>query len=123
MTVPTGVGSLAQAAVVANRSSKRPPTALLAVEPDSAACVVTSLTLHQPVTVNTGRTSMAGLNCGTPSSVAWPFLVDGLDAAICVSDAQARIASRDLALGGASSRPLWRGLPGGAAEGRRGPAP
>lgn len=103
ITVPTGVGSLAQAAVASVRSSSRPSVALLAVEPESAACVLTSLTSGRLTTVGTGATNMAGLNCGTPSSIAWPFLVQGLDAAICVSDREAEIASSDLALAGVSA--------------------
>jgi diaminopropionate ammonia-lyase len=107
ITVPTGVGSLAQAAVTAARSSpaERAPSALLAVEPDSAACLTASLQEGRPITVPTGRTSMAGLNCGTPSTIAWPFLVHGLDAAITVSDDQVGLAARDLGLGGVSSGP------------------
>ena len=106
MTVPTGVGSLAQAAVVAARSSSGgSPTSLLAVEPDSAACVTTSLGLGRRVSVETGTTSMAGLNCGTPSSLAWPFLLRGLDAAVTVSDGECERAARDLAGAGVSSGP------------------
>jgi diaminopropionate ammonia-lyase len=40
---------------------------------------------------------MAGLNCGTVSSLAWPFLRDGLDAAVAVTDAESAGAARDLA--------------------------
>jgi diaminopropionate ammonia-lyase len=107
ITVPSGVGSLAQAAVAAARSSPdaRSPAALLAVEPHSAACVTASLREGRPVTVRTGRTSMAGLNCGTPSSIAWPFLLHGLDAAITVSEDQVELAARELQLGGVSSGP------------------
>lgn len=107
MVVPTGVGSLAQAAVVANRSSASPgpPAAILAVEPESAACVASSLRLGRPVTVPTGTTNMAGLSCGTPSSIAWPILSRGLDAAITVFDEQSDLAARDLARGGVRSGP------------------
>lgn len=40
---------------------------------------------------------MAGLNCGTPSSLAWPYLRDGLDAAVAVSDEAAIRAVAELA--------------------------
>jgi diaminopropionate ammonia-lyase len=33
---------------------------------------------------------MNGLNGGTPSSIAWPYLRAGVDAAIAVTDADAR---------------------------------
>jgi diaminopropionate ammonia-lyase len=43
---------------------------------------------------------MAGLNCGTPSLVAWPLLRDGLDAVIALDDAAALDGVRTLARGG-----------------------
>ncbi|MFJ2030108.1 diaminopropionate ammonia-lyase [Streptosporangium sp. NPDC087985] len=104
VVVPAGVGSLAQAAVTHYRS--RPPApALLSVEPDTAACVLASLTRRRPVSVETGVTTMAGLNCGTLSSLAWPYLRDGLDAAVAVTDADSAAAVRDLATLGVSSGP------------------
>ncbi|MGW9433386.1 pyridoxal-phosphate dependent enzyme, partial [Streptomyces decoyicus] len=107
VVVPAGVGSLAQAAVIHYRS--RPagsvPAALLAVEPDTAAGVLASLTHQEPRTVPTGKTTMTGLNCGTPSALAWPYLRDGLDAAIAVTDAEGARAARDLAALGVSSGP------------------
>ncbi|WP_280878837.1 diaminopropionate ammonia-lyase [Streptomyces pseudovenezuelae] len=99
VAVPVGVGSLAQAAVAhyRSRAAGSAPTALLSVEPDTAACVLASLDRQAPVSVPTGATSMAGLNCGTVSSLAWPFLRDGLDAAVAVTDADSAGAARDLA--------------------------
>ena len=43
---------------------------------------------------------MAGLNCGTPSLLAWPYLRDGLDAAVAVTDADSIAAARALAAWG-----------------------
>jgi diaminopropionate ammonia-lyase len=40
---------------------------------------------------------MAGLNCGTPSSIAFPTLLAGLDAAIAIEDSYAKEAMRHLA--------------------------
>lgn len=40
------------------------------MEPEAAPCVLRSLTLGRPVSVTTGETVMAGLNCGTPSGIA-----------------------------------------------------
>jgi diaminopropionate ammonia-lyase len=105
VVVPVGVGSLAQAAVVHHRSRQTSrPAALLGVEPEAAACVLASLTAGRPQSVAAGATVMAGLNCPTPSSVAWPYLRDGLDAAVTVGDAAAR-AVDDLAGLGISSGP------------------
>ncbi|MFI9604625.1 diaminopropionate ammonia-lyase [Streptomyces sp. NPDC052043] len=104
--IPVGVGSLAQAVVTHYRSRPlgRAP-ALLSVEPLAAACVLESLTRGEPVTVTGGDTTMAGLNCGTPSSVAWPHLHGGLDAAVAVSDADSARAAARLASLGVSSGP------------------
>lgn len=106
VSVPVGVGSLAQAVVTHYRSrpSGQAP-ALLSVEPEAAACVLESLTLGDPVSVSTGDTTMAGLNCGTPSSIAWPYLYRGLDAAVAIPDADSARAASDLAALDVSSGP------------------
>ncbi|MEV0704697.1 diaminopropionate ammonia-lyase [Saccharopolyspora sp. NPDC050389] len=104
VVVPMGVGSLAQA-VVTHYRSREQRAALLGVEPDTAACIQTGLASGRPCTVQTGSTIMAGLNCGTPSSLAWPYLRDGLDAVVAVSDEQAAGAARELAALGVSSGP------------------
>ncbi|MGW6906206.1 diaminopropionate ammonia-lyase [Streptomyces sp. NPDC054940] len=106
VVVPVGVGSLAQAVVTHYRSrpSGHAP-ALLSVEPESAACVLESLALGEAVSVTTGGTIMAGLNCGTPSSIAWRYLYSGLDAAVAVPDADSARAAADLAALGVSSGP------------------
>lgn len=75
------------------------------MEPQAASCVVESLTLGEPVSVTTGETIMAGLNCGTPSSIAWPHLRNGLDAAVSVDDADSARAAGDLVALGVSSGP------------------
>lgn len=107
--VPTGVGSLAQAVVTWNRS--RPPRpggrhrAVVAAEPETAACVVASLRADRPVSVATAATVMAGLNCGTPSTLAWPVLRRGLDGAIAVTDGAATAAVADLGAVGIDAGP------------------
>jgi len=57
------------------------------------------------VMIPTASTVMAGLNCGTISSIAWPYLSSGLDAAVAVTDGAARRAVADLAATGISSGP------------------
>ncbi len=116
VVVPVGVGGLAAAAVrhwrhrgrLIHRGTpmgfpgplRRPPR-LLGVEPLAAACVLRSLRAGRIVTVPGPHDSiMAGLNCGTPSLVAWPFLRAGLDAVVAVADGRARQAMRDLAAAG-----------------------
>ena len=128
VVIPAGVGSLAQAGIVHYRS--RPDsgaTALLTVEPGTAACVLASLARGELGIIGTSRTIMAGLNCGTPSMLAWPYLRDGLDAAIAVADADSAAAARDLAghgipagpCGGASLAGAWAALTGEGSRARR----
>lgn len=103
--VPTGVGSLLQAALAHYRSEGvARGTAVVSVEPETAACVAPSLAAGHPVTIDTGKTIMSGLNCGTPSSLAWPFIRDGLDGAAAVGeqdtiDAAHRLAELGVAAG------------------------
>ncbi|MGC5585035.1 pyridoxal-phosphate dependent enzyme [Ornithinimicrobium sp. W1665] len=81
------------------------PTRVLAVEPATAACLLTSLRAGSPTSVPTAGTVMAGMNCGTVSALAWPVLHDGCDAAVDVTDEQALTASLDLQELGVSSGP------------------
>ena len=104
VVVPMGVGSAAQAAVTHYRSGEVAP-ALLGVEPASASCVTTSLLAGELLTIPTGKTVMAGLNCGTPSSLAWPVLRSGLDYSVTVEDDAALQAVDDLGAAGISSGP------------------
>jgi len=105
VAVPVGVGSLAQAVVAHYRRAGGPRPAVLSVEPDTSACLMASLAAGALVTIPTGSTIMAGLNCGTPSSAAWSVLQAGCDAAVAVADADAAVAVDDLAGLGISSGP------------------
>jgi diaminopropionate ammonia-lyase len=105
VAVPVGVGSLAEAVVRHYRQSDQARPRLLSVEPTTAACLLASLLAGSPVTVPTEATVMAGLNCGTVSTTAWPVLRAGLDAAIAVSDDAALNAVDDLAVLGVPSGP------------------
>jgi diaminopropionate ammonia-lyase len=102
VVIPVGVGGLAAAAVRHwHRRGRRRPPRLLGVEPLAAACLLRSLRAGRIVTVPGPHDSiMAGLNCGTPSLVAWPLLRSGLDAVVAVADERARQAMRDLAAAG-----------------------
>ena len=103
VAVPAGVGSLAHAAVLFGRS--QPHCRIVAVEPDVAQCIRASLAAGAPTTVPTGETSMAGLNCGTPSYLAWPDLDRGLAGAVVVDDAATASAVTDLTGLGVDSGP------------------
>ena len=105
VVVPVGVGSLAEAVVRHYRGEGIPHPTVLSVEPDSAACLLASLAAGRPLPVPTAATVMAGLNCGTVSSAAWPILRDGCDAAVAVTDNEALRAVDDLGRLGVSSGP------------------
>ena len=95
VAVPVGVGSLAQAVVTFYRQAER-TASVLSCEPDTAACILASLRERTLTSVSTGSTNMAGLNCGTPTSLGWPLLCEGLDAAVAVSDEEAVRATQTL---------------------------
>ncbi|HYY09942.1 MAG TPA: diaminopropionate ammonia-lyase [Kineosporiaceae bacterium] len=106
VVVPVGVGSLLQAALAHYRAEGRSRrTAVLAAEATAAACLAPSLQAGHPVTVDTAVTVMAGLNCGTPSALAWPYIRDGLDAVAAVPDADDLRAAHDLAALGVAAGP------------------
>lgn len=104
--VPTGVGSLLQSSLAYYRAPGRSVhTRVISVESVAAACVAPSLDAGRPVTVDTGETIMAGLNCGTLSSLAWPYVQHGLDGAVEITDEQDIAAARDLSALGIAAGP------------------
>jgi diaminopropionate ammonia-lyase len=111
--VPVGVGALAAAAARA----LRPGTAkLIAVEPESADCLRRSIAAGEPVTVPGPHTSvMAGLNCGTPSALAWPALKAAFDEFVAIPDAVADEGMRQLATLGLDRGECAGGVVGAAA--------
>lgn len=106
VVIPVGVGSLAQGVIEHYRAPGRADRpALLAVEPVAAACVLASRQAGEPLSVATTATTMAGLNCGTPSSAAWPALSEGLDAVVAVTDSDTRGAQAILRAAGIDAGP------------------
>ena len=92
-----GVGAFASAAIrfachqaaaarSRSASSPRPPPARWRRSPPAGRS-----------SIDTPGTSMAGLNCATPSHAAWPALRDGLTGCVAISDDEAHSAMRDLA--------------------------
>lgn len=90
----TGVGAFASAGVQWATGHGIVP---IAVDPSGAACIAASLEAGEPLTIETSGTTMAGLDAGTPSAVAWPTLARGLAGAVVVEDDEADRASRELA--------------------------
>ncbi len=89
-----GVGSWAASAIWYYHHryrSSRPK--LVIVEPAESDGIFASFNASKRVKpTGTGETIMAGLNCGIPSSTAWPIIQNGCDAAMCVTDEDAREA-------------------------------
>lgn len=104
VVTPVGVGSLAQAAVE-HFKRERNTTSVLTVEPDTAACLWKSLVRGEKGPEQTAGTIMAGLNCGTVSSISWPLLQSGVDASLTISDYESHVASLDLQAMGISAGP------------------
>jgi diaminopropionate ammonia-lyase len=101
VVVPIGVGALAAAAVrhYWSLAGRRPR--IVGVEPTSAACVLESVTAGRIVTLEHPETSiMAGLNCATPSLIAWPLVSRGIDVYLAVPDGYVADATRVLAADG-----------------------
>jgi len=98
VAVPVGVGALAAAAVRHYWGAPPPRPMIVSVEPTSAACVLESVAAGRIVTLTHPQESiMAGLNCATPSLVAWPLLAAGMDLYVAVEDARVAEAMRLLA--------------------------
>jgi diaminopropionate ammonia-lyase len=103
VVVPAGVGSLAHAAVLHCRRESR--WRAITVEPAAAPCIAASLAAGALRSTATGETSMAGLNCGTPSTLAWPDLHAELAGGVVVTDAEASAAAALLHDHGVDSGP------------------
>jgi diaminopropionate ammonia-lyase len=116
VVIPVGVGAFMSAAVRHYRSHpdpSHPPahhdpsqpdrsrTVVVSVEPSSANCVQASVEAGELAVVPGPHSSMmVGLNCGTPSMIAWPTVSRGVDWFVSVDDDVAAGAMRELAAAG-----------------------
>ena len=91
---PVGVGSLAQAVITYAKGQRDLKT--VAVEPDTAACLHASLVAGKATAIVTSNTINAGCNCGTLSSISWPYLRDYVDLSTTVSDFETHIAVQEM---------------------------
>jgi diaminopropionate ammonia-lyase len=99
--IQVGVGALAAAAARHFRQAGRAETTVIGVEPKPSACVLASMEAGRIVTIPGPHDSiMAGLNCGTPSIVAWPDVSAGFDLFAAADDESARRGMRMLAAEG-----------------------
>jgi diaminopropionate ammonia-lyase len=97
--VQAGVGAFGAAVV---RHYRRPglerPPRIVVMEPTQAACVLASVRAGRVVTLPGEQHSiMSGLNCGTPSPLAFPVLAAGVDLFVAADDDLAREGMRTLA--------------------------
>ena len=93
IAVQIGVGAFAASAVKHFRSRSYPRITLVGVEPLGADCLRASMAEGRLTTVpGPHRSIMAGLNCGTPSPVAWPFARQGIHVFAAIDDDASRDA-------------------------------
>lgn len=98
VAVQMGVGAFA-ASMVENFADL--DLRVIGVEPENVACVAKSIEAGELVTIEGQHDSiMAGLNCGEPSPIAWPSLINGLSAVVLAADEMAEQAMRELAAEG-----------------------
>jgi diaminopropionate ammonia-lyase len=95
VAVQIGVGALASSVV----NHYHPlGTRIVGVEPTGAACVLASIEAGEIIALEGElETIMAGLNCGTPSPIAWPLMRAGIHAFTAIPDETAEEAMRLLA--------------------------
>jgi diaminopropionate ammonia-lyase family len=91
IVTPIGVGSLGHAVTLYCKSSNR-GIRVLAVEPETSACLNDNLRAGQLRTISTSSTIMDGMNCGTVSPTSWPILKKGIDASVTITDLQSHQA-------------------------------
>ena len=97
VVVPVGVGAL-MAAAVGHYRARSDEVVIVGVEPMGADCVLRSARAgHLETAPGPHRSIMVGLNCGTPSPVAWPVVSRGVDWFVSIEDDWAMQAMRTLA--------------------------
>ncbi len=113
--VPIGVGAYAAAVAAYLRGPVGSRACLVGVEPADAACLMASAVAGRPVAVEgPHESSMAGLNCGIPSPIAWPVLSAAFDAFCSITDHAADWGMRRLAELGIDSGDCAGGTVGAA---------
>lgn len=98
VALQAGVGAFAAAALRHYRTGAAGQPKTVLVEPSGANCLQTSARAGAPTLVPGPHTSsMAGLNCGLPSELAWPTVLAGTDTFVAIPDAYTERAMRALA--------------------------
>lgn len=87
IVTPIGVGSLGHAVVNWAKDEKRKrKVRVIAVEPETAACLNVSLWKGKSTIIGTEDTIMSGMCCGTVSPTSWKSLRDGVDCSSTMGD-------------------------------------
>lgn len=105
VAVPVGVGAFLHSVLAHYRSKPDHHPVVLSVEAIGAACILKSLQTGEITSVQTVPTIMAGMNCGTPSSDSWRTHKAGVDAAVALTDEEARLDLKVLADYGVDAGP------------------
>lgn len=108
IVTPAGVGSLAHAVVSFAKSNGR-NIKVIAIEPESSACLNASLKAGGMTTIETSTTIMDGMNCGSVSPISWPTLKAGIDASLTITDVECHAAVQYLQLNGVNAGPCGAG--------------
>jgi diaminopropionate ammonia-lyase len=96
--VQIGVGALAAATVRHYQNATASSPRIIGVEPETAACALASIKAGEIVSVpDPHRSIMVGLNCDSPSHVAWPDLSAGIDTFLAIPDTNIPTAMKELA--------------------------
>ena len=106
VAVQAGVGAFAAAALRHYRGEvpRVHRARTVVVEPIAARCLLESARVGQVTEVPGPHPStMAGLNCGLPSLLAWPVIAAGTDVFVAIDDEWAYAAMRALAAEGVES--------------------
>jgi diaminopropionate ammonia-lyase len=95
-----GVGGFAAGGIAYAVERMNPRPKLICVEPDDADCMYENVIsdCHDGTMACRGDTDsiMSGLNCGVPSTTAWPLIRDFCSAFVVIGDGWARKAVRKL---------------------------
>lgn len=96
LQVGNGTWASAVVAYYRNRYPRKMPT-LISVEPFECDSLLESFKNGKlSKTKGSQQTSLVGLNCGTPSMLAWEILKDGIDLFLAIPDAYAIKAMQNL---------------------------
>jgi diaminopropionate ammonia-lyase len=93
VALQAGVGAFAAAGINHYRGGTDDEPVIAIVEPSTANCLMASAKAGRMTEVpGPHRSTMAGLNCGWPSQLAWPVVQAGTDVFVAIDDPQVEVA-------------------------------